>query len=42
MKAETLLKILEKIPGEYEVKFRSEHLQGKVEVDIINKKLILK
>ena len=46
MNAELLIKILEKIPGDYEIVFMKEDIEhgidDRVEVDFSNEKLILK
>ncbi len=42
MKVETLQKVLEKIPDDYEILFQHTHIKDTFEVDIIEKKLVLK
>ena len=34
--------ILEKLPGDYEVQFNDQHIRETIEVDVINKILVLK
>ena len=42
MNVETLKQILEKIPGDYEVRYHDHVITGTVEIDTENKRLILK
>lgn len=42
MNVETLLAVLEKVPGDYEVNFQKHVITGTVEIDTENKKIILK
>ena len=42
MNIETLKQILEKIPGDYEVRYHDHIVTGTVEIDVENKRLILK
>lgn len=42
MNVETLLAVLEKVPGDYEVKFQDKIIKGTLEIDTENKKIILK
>ena len=42
MNIETLKQILERIPGDYEVRFQDNIVKSNVEIDVENKRLILK
>ena len=42
MNIETLKQILEKIPGDYEVRYQNNIVKSNVEIDVENKRLILK
>jgi len=42
MKAETLKKILDNIPGDYDIYFQDKKISAKIEIDIDNERIILK
>ena len=42
MKVKTLQSILEKVPGEYTVKFQDKNMRNVFEIDIENEEIIFK
>ena len=42
MKEETLRKVLDKIPDDYDVRYQDKNIDNNFEIDLDNKKIILK
>ena len=42
MNVETLRHILEKVPGEYRVKYQDKNIKNMFEIDVENEEIILK